>query len=789
MIQQNRVKITVAFCLLLIAASGLATEMPLPLDPNYSIPGLVTNSSLVFTIPQVAKPSYGIPFIDPIFGTIVTRIAGDYGQGLSWSGPPPGSGTWGSDARHHYSKDQPWSSDGGLIVIENSGEPSILVLDGETYQVRYGRCSNYDLGDDRWHPRPQYPYNNIRINANGSTLEWFDVTTCTQVRSWILPFSANYFGSCEGNPSFDGRFAVLSTLGGTQACVVDMDPQPPFAPYPNKRIGPVYTGIPVGGMQFDWVSVSPSGKYCVVAYDAPNTDHLRVFDINSTTLEISVRPMPAGSLECPCHTDVSQGWIYHLGHADMTLNPFDANEDVIIGQFRSGYCPSKYPGGSTFGKVIMVRLKDNKVLTLTKGSNEGSVHHISTRSYDRPGWAYAGYYTSSGKRFGGEVIAVKLDGSGTVERYVHHHSGESVYRAEVHAVPSRDGRRVLFASDWTINCNSGCGTSSNPQAYVVDTTPVGDLTHGGHVDFGDLGWFLLSWLDSGCDVPDWCEGADLDENGTVDLVDYSILAEQWLGDVYTYTNPRFVNTPPDPDPTTWESVPVSETSTTITMTADTATDFFGVEYFFHNVTDPNHDSGWQDGVIYTDTLLIPDTNYEYQVKARDKSVDHMETAYSETASARTLAYSNQAVFFSDDFEDYEEISTKWDVLPSTRYVYITDEAAYTGTYSVEIRTASSIKKQISTVGYSDIRVRYARKVDGGDPYDTGEYLYAEWSTNGTNWNILEQTQQTTWAYKDFVCDPNADDNPNFQIRFRTTANLSGEYAYVDSIELYVITTE
>jgi hypothetical protein len=536
--QQYLAAITVTLWLLLVAASGLATEMPLPLDPNYSIPGLVTYPNTVFTIPQVAKPYYGISFIDPTFGTRITRIADDAGQAVSWAGPPPGSGIWGGNARHHYSKDQPWNSDGTLIAIlnEQSGAtPGEIFLDGDTYQVRYGKCDNYILGDARWHPL----YPNIRINARSSTLEWFDVVNCTQVRSWSLPFSTgSAFGSYEGNPSFDGRFAVMCNSDGSKACVVDMDPQPPFAPYPDKRIGPVYTGIPVGGMSFDWASVSPSGKYCVVAYDAPTTDHLRVFDINPTTLAISPRVMPAGSLECSCHTDVSQGWIYHLGHADMTLNPFDANEDVIIGQFRGNPpCPSKNPGGSTFGKVIMVRLRDDKVLTVTTGTNEASPFHISTRNFMRPGWAYVTYWPGSGKRFNDEIIAVKINGSGNVERLAHTHSNDSAggdigYYAEPQAVPSLDGRRVIFASNWASNCSPTCGSYDtwDIQDYVIETTPVGDLTHGGVVDFEDLEWFLVSWLDSGCNVPDWCEGADLDRSGTVDFVDYSILAEQWLSD-------------------------------------------------------------------------------------------------------------------------------------------------------------------------------------------------------------------------------------------------------------------
>ena len=54
-----------------------------------------------------------------------------------------------------------------------------------------------------------------------------------------------------------------------------------------------------------------------------------------------------------------------------------------------------------------------------------------------------------------------------VERLAHKHSAFSgCYRCESHGVPSRDGLRVLFASNWALN---GDGTSSVIQAYVVDT--------------------------------------------------------------------------------------------------------------------------------------------------------------------------------------------------------------------------------------------------------------------------------------------------------------------------------
>jgi hypothetical protein len=532
LLSQSRALTGVVIGLLLAVTGSLYAEMPLPLDPNYTIPGLVTSSTAVYAIPQFPKQPYGVPFIYTTFGTRLIRIAGVPDQDLLI--PGWGLGTWGGNARHHYSKDQPWNSDGTLIAIynEQGGSPTAILLDGDTYQVRYGKCGNYSIGDDRWHPK----YPNIRINARSSTLEWFNVVTCTQVRSWSLGLSTGSgFGAYEGNPSFDGRFAVMCTSNGSSMRVVDMDPDPnlpPYpAPYPNKRMGPIYTGAPVSGMNFDWASVSPSGKYCVVAYDSPDIDRLRVFDINSTTLAITPRPTLPNSVQCSCSTCTGDGWLFGLGHADMTFNPFDANEEVIIGQME---CAT----GGSLGNVAMVRLRDNKVVTLTKGSNEAWPFHISTRNFKRPGWAYVTYWPGSGSRFNDEIIAVKMDGSGSVERLAHTHSNTNSsdddisYYSAATAVPSLDGRRVIFASNWASNCSPTCGSYDtwDIQDYVIETMPVGDLTHGGLVDFEDLERFLLSWLDGGCVAPDWCGGSDLNQSSTVNLADFSKFAADWLKD-------------------------------------------------------------------------------------------------------------------------------------------------------------------------------------------------------------------------------------------------------------------
>jgi len=412
----------------------------------------------VFTAPDAPKPAYLMPvFLEP-FHLKVTRITGDPGRSIALRAG--GSPTWGADARHHYSNDQPWSADGLLLAIQNTGSPRSVYLNGETYQPVRGPCPNDDAYDDRWHPSYAHAHERIAVNRT-STLSWFDVGTCTQTRSWTLPFPVIGIG---GTPSDDGRFIALSD--SKRFMVVDMDPQPPFAPYPNRRIGPGVDfisdcGLPSGCTE-NWVSISPSGKHVVVNYHG---DRLRVYDVDPGTLAAKPRPMP--TLYANCGGTAANGFVYDLGHQDMALNPFDNNEDVIVGQEHCGN-RGKRVAGTLIGGVVMVRLRDGKITSLTNPTNEAYPYHVSTRNYDRPGWVYVSYWPGPGRRFNDEIVAVKLDGSGAVERYAHTRTETSgCYRCEAHAVPARDGKRVLWASNWMANA-AGTGSKLVIQAYVVD---------------------------------------------------------------------------------------------------------------------------------------------------------------------------------------------------------------------------------------------------------------------------------------------------------------------------------
>lgn len=126
-----------------------------------------------------------------------------------------------------------------------------------------------------------------------------------------------------------------------------------------------------------------------------------------------------------------------------------------------------------------------------------------------------------------------------------------------------------------------------------------------------------------------CNGADIFGSNTVDVDDLAVFAGEWQA------QSLIDSTIPSPDPMTFASVPAATGDSSIAMTASTATDITGVQYYFTCTAGGGNDSGWQDSRTYEDTGLTPETQYTYTVIARDKSANHNATAASDPASATT----------------------------------------------------------------------------------------------------------------------------------------------------------
>jgi len=92
-------------------------------------------------------------------------------------------------------------------------------------------------------------------------------------------------------------------------------------------------------------------------------------------------------------------------------------------------------------------------------------------------------------------------------------------------------------------------------------------------------------------------------------------------------------TPPSPAPVISS---YTATSSSITLSATTASDESGVQYYFEDVNAPAFNSGWIANPTWTDVNLAADTMYTYRVKARDMSPLYNETGWSPSFDATTL---------------------------------------------------------------------------------------------------------------------------------------------------------
>ncbi|MDD5064300.1 MAG: hypothetical protein PHQ35_06025 [Phycisphaerae bacterium] len=112
----------------------------------------------------------------------------------------------------------------------------------------------------------------------------------------------------------------------------------------------------------------------------------------------------------------------------------------------------------------------------------------------------------------------------------------------------------------------------------------------------------------------------------------------WSSTQYATTDPPVQDTtPPTPDPMTWSSFPTATGSSTITMTATTATDATSppVQYYFECTNDGSKSSGWQSSSTYVASGLTASTQYSFRARARDSAATPNVTGWSSTMSATT----------------------------------------------------------------------------------------------------------------------------------------------------------
>lgn len=201
-------------------------------------------------------------------------------------------------------------------------------------------------------------------------------------------------------------------------------------------------------------------------------------------------------------------------------------------------------------------------------------------------------------------------------------------------------------SDWTgelwphgKRINVGAyGGSAEASMSLLDVGTRANVDNRDCVDFNDVLLLAKRWC---VEAPLLAE--DLDRDGRVDGKDFAVFAKDW----------RFGLRP---DPMAWATAPYGISSSTISMTAATATACDGgdVEYYFEDYNEPGHNSGWLsfgpgEQAAWEDPCLLPDQEYCYRAKARNAS-SLFETGWSDVLCARAFG-TGWPLVFQADFED------------------------------------------------------------------------------------------------------------------------------------------
>ncbi|HVP12185.1 MAG TPA: dockerin type I domain-containing protein, partial [Phycisphaerae bacterium] len=182
------------------------------------------------------------------------------------------------------------------------------------------------------------------------------------------------------------------------------------------------------------------------------------------------------------------------------------------------------------------------------------------------------------------------------------------------AADPNDIKIVAFAEHDPLSSSKEIYQAATMSWPFVPLQILGDMNGDGVVDANDIPLFslaLVNWSAYHALYPDvnMLEAGDMNGDGLFNGEDADPLVPIVIND----------HTPPSPNPMTWASQPWPVSTSSMTMTATTATDISGVEYYFTANGIGSHPSGWITSTGYTDTGLQTNRSYSYKVKARDMS--------------------------------------------------------------------------------------------------------------------------------------------------------------------------
>ncbi len=354
------------------------------------------------------------PQLPPLYGYVVdssvptpmrlTRIT-DYVASWDWY------------PHHEYSKIQPWNANATIYKFY-----TVAIYDAQTFQM-IRELPGSELYPTYWsNINPDIMYS---FRENGDVKTYSVSQDQITLRGHITDADSNDYevvklGPGEGNIDKFDHYVALVGKRGTDLDVIIYNLQTFQAELIRTFPGAWGNGTNDFPQYIDWVSVSQSGNYVGIMWDHNNTSpsnpfngHYGVEIYRRSDMQFLRRIADYGN------------------HGDFG---YDTNGNEVFVQF----------WGPT-GSLNMYYLDHLERVVLSNNPDFVGEGHISCRNLQRPGWAYVSQDDSSRS---GQIVAVRLDGSGIFEHFGHHFSSSMNYLKSPMPVPSPDGSKVMFKSDF-----------------------------------------------------------------------------------------------------------------------------------------------------------------------------------------------------------------------------------------------------------------------------------------------------------------------------------------------------
>ncbi len=356
-------------------------------------------------------PSAGQSYVDPVFGSTITRLSdvgganeGDYNL---------------------YVKNGFWNANGTYHTFTNTATGTADVINASTGAiVRSDTGFTFDSSFDPVDP-------DILWKWSGADLRKYIISTGVETTEKTFPAPLQTLGGTTDWISADGRYFLLAWNGALHVW---------------RRSGDVtYSGSIIHTIGNGWAGMTPDGKYVAVVDDPNGTNYRYSYAINHSAQTLS-----------------SSGvmfWNSSLNddHADL-LSASDGKNYAISANSYDGYIYAVDIAQNMSGKTPDEQAAANRLLIKTDWNVLGDYHFscvargpfrdwcvVSTISTDDAFDSSPAWYP-----FKSEIFAVNVL-TGAVNRYAHHRS-RSVTLATYDRYPRAnvdwDGTGIIFSSDY-----------------------------------------------------------------------------------------------------------------------------------------------------------------------------------------------------------------------------------------------------------------------------------------------------------------------------------------------------